>query len=248
MFSEDTRFRHEYKYVEPEVRLLAAQKRLEAFMPKDSHVSEKGFYTIRSLYFDDYYDTYIRENIDGVDEREKWRIRAYDHTDSYISLERKSRKSDLISKSACSISRETFEGILRGKIDIKDDNPPLLNVFYFQMRTRLLHPAVIVEYDRTPFAAPQGNTRITFDRNIRSSSELDALLADRALSSRPVLERGQNLLEVKFDDFLPDHIAHTVEYGRMQRETFSKYFLCRRFTYNGISSSLYSIKQKSIKG
>lgn len=243
MFNEDARYRHEYKYIEPEVRLLAAQKRLEAYMPKDSHVSEKGYYNIRSLYFDDYYDTYLQENIDGVDEREKWRIRVYDHSDSYISLERKSRKSDLISKDACSISRETFEHILKGQTDVKDDNPPLLNVFYVRMRTGMLHPAVIVEYERTPFAAPQGNTRITFDRNIRSSSELDALLADRPLSSRPVLERGQNLMEVKFDEFLPDHIAHTVEYGKMHRETFSKYFLCRKFTYNGVNTSLYSIRQ-----
>ncbi|MCR5747915.1 MAG: polyphosphate polymerase domain-containing protein [Lachnospiraceae bacterium] len=235
MFNEDMNFRHEFKYVEPEVRLKASELRLTSFMKKDSHVSDKGFYSIRSLYFDDYYDSFINENIDGVDSREKWRIRIYDRKSDFISLERKSRKADLISKSSCTINKDIFENILKGKIDIGGDNPPLLNVFYTGMRTKLIRPAIIVEYERTPFIAKEGNTRITFDRNIRSSSELDALLADRELSSRPVLSSGQNLLEVKFDAFLPDHIGHAVETGQMRRSTFSKYYLARKFTNTGLS-------------
>ena len=238
MFDEDRHFRHEFKYVEPEVRLIAAEKPLAAFMKKDAHVGERGFYNIRSLYFDDYDDAFLNDNLSGVDLREKWRIRAYDRSSSFISLERKSRKSDMISKDSCAITPEQFDLILKREIEISDSNPPLLNVFITAMKTRLLHPAVIVEYDRTPFAAKEGNTRVTFDRNIRSSAELDALLADRPLVSRPVLLKGQNLLEVKHDAFLPNHIAHALETGRMKRETFSKYFLARRFSYTGIASSL----------
>ena len=237
MFDEKKHYRHEYKYVEPELRLKAAELRLNAFMKKDPHAGDKGWYSIRSLYFDDYFDSFLTENIDGVDEREKWRIRIYDMSPDFISLERKSRKSDLISKDSCAISSDAFGQIMNGNISVSDGNDPLLNVFIVALKTKALHPAVIVEYERTPFAANEGNTRITFDRNIRSSLELDALLADRALASRPVLETGQNLLEVKYDAFLPDHIGHAVETGHMHRETFSKYYLTRKFNYAGVASS-----------
>ncbi len=242
MFEQDMHYRHEHKYLEPEVRLKAAELRLASFVKKDSHVSDKGFYSIRSLYFDDYYDTFINENLDGTDNREKWRIRIYDRSSDFISLERKSRKADLISKASCRIDAGILDNILHGRMDIRSDNPALLNVFYTGMRTRMIRPAVIVEYERTPFIAKEGNTRITFDRNIRSSPELDALLADRELSARPVLSAGCNLLEVKFDAFLPDHLAHALETGRMQRQTFSKYYLARRFTYNGLTIKNFNIK------
>ena len=128
---------------------------------------------------------------------------------------------------------DTFDSIIAKKAVISAANPPLLNQFIKEITTHLLHPVVIVEYERTPFIAREGNTRITIDRNIRTSSELDAFLEDRILPARPLLMKGHNLLEVKYDQFLPDAIAHTIEHGRMRRETFSKYYLARRFPLNG---------------
>ena len=234
MFDENTHYRHEFKYIEPETRLYPAELRLASFMDKDSHTGDKGFYSIRSLYFDDYFDTYLQDNICGTDEREKWRIRVYDRSSSFISLERKMRKADMIAKESCSISAECFDSLIKGTAAVSDGNAPLLNHFIINSKTRGLHPVVIVEYERTPFTAKEGNTRVTFDRNIRSSSEIDALLADRELSGRPVLEKGQNLLEVKFDGFLPDHIGHVIETGHMHRETFSKYYLARKFSFSAL--------------
>lgn len=235
MFDENTHFRHEFKYAEPEIRLKASELRLSSFVKKDPHAGEKGFYSIRSLYFDDYFDSFLNENISGVDEREKWRIRIYDRSADFISLERKSRKSDLIAKDSCSIDRETYDAILKGKASVSDSNPALLNLFIIGLKAKGLHPVVIVEYERTPFVVQEGNTRVTFDRNIRSSMELDALLSDRELAARPVLEAGKNLLEVKFDAFLPDHIGHALETGHMRRETFSKYYLSREFSFSALS-------------
>ncbi|MBO4890903.1 MAG: polyphosphate polymerase domain-containing protein [Lachnospiraceae bacterium] len=234
MFEDIKKFRHEHKYIEPEINLVGMQQRLGALMKKDPHVSEKGYYSIRSLYFDDYRDRFLNENIDGVDERSKWRIRIYDRSADRISLERKIRKSDLISKQSCVIDICTYEKLLDKTAKIDEDNPPLLNLFIKEIRTSGLHPAVIVEYERTPFVHSSGNTRVTIDRNIRSSSETDAFLEDRQLNARPVLPKGYNLIEVKYDAFLPDQIAHATEHGRMRRETFSKYYLARKFPYNGI--------------
>lgn len=246
MFDEKRHYRHEFKYVQPESRLLPAELRLSSFMSKDKHAGEKGFYSIRSLYFDDYSDSFLEDNIRGTDDREKWRIRIYDRNSGFISLERKMRKADLISKDSCSISEECFRSLLSGKASISGNNHPLLNVFILNVKTKGLHPVIIVEYERTPFIAKEGNTRVTFDRNIRSSSELDALLADRELMSRPVMEKGQNLLEVKFDAFLPDHIGHAIETGHMRRETFSKYYLTRKYAFS--AASRYTVSGGLIQG
>ena len=234
MFEELSSFRHEYKYVEPEINLVSLQSRLRSFMEYDENVTEKGYYNIRSLYFDDYHDSNLFEKIDGVDERTKWRIRIYDRNSSKICLERKTRKTDLISKDLCLIDIEDYHAIMTGRIKTNPDNSRLLNVFVKEMSIHMLRPAVIVEYDRTPFICRNGNTRVTIDRNIRSSSEVDALLADRSLLSRRIMTSGFNLLEVKFDEFLPNYIAHAIEHGHMRSEAFSKYYLARRFSYNGL--------------
>lgn len=235
MFEEVKCFRHEHKYIETKSNLTGIESRLDLLMKKDRHVGGKGFYSIRSLYFDDYSDRFLYENIAGVDERTKWRIRIYDQNDGYISLERKIRKSDLTAKQSCSIDMVTFDRIMARTIGIYPENPPLLNLFIREMKTRSLHPAIIVEYERMPYVCAEGNTRITIDRNIRSSSELASFLEDRPLISRPVLLSGRDLLEVKYDMYLPDQIAHAIEHGRMRRETFSKYYLARKFCYNGIA-------------
>lgn len=68
---------------------------------------------------------------------------------------------------------------------------------------------------------------------------MDAFLTGGALNARPVLPPGQDLLEVKYDDLLPGYIADAIEHGRMRRETFSKYYLARKFPYNGLRSGIY---------
>ena len=234
MYEELTGFRHEHKYVEPGINLISAEMRLAKIMGKDPHVSEKGWYGVRSLYFDDHRDRYFGDSLAGVDEREKWRIRIYDRCSDHIRLECKIRRSDLVLKQSCSIDAVVFGKLTAKTAEISSDNPPLLNRFIGEIRMHALTPAVIVEYDRTPFVCPNGNTRVTLDRNIRSSCETDAFLADRAIASRPVMSVGQDLLEVKFDAFLPDHIAHAIEHGRMRRETFSKYYLARKFPFDGV--------------
>ncbi len=239
MFEELTGYRHEYKYIEPETVLIALEQRLAVIMNKDPHVNKTGDYHIRSLYFDDYDNRFLYENINGVDERQKWRIRIYNGDRSHMVLERKIRKHDLIKKQSCTLDEDFFNGILQKTADITAGTPPLLNMFISEMKMHMLRPAVIVEYERTPFVYHEGNTRVTIDRNIRSSSDFDLFLSDGALNSRSVLQNGQNLIEVKFDMFLPDHIRHTIEHGRMRRETFSKYYLARKFPYKGSQVMLY---------
>ena len=83
-------FRNEWKHeITPADRLVLKQ-RLSLIMKPDSHAVD-GLYHIRSLYFDDIHDTALYEKIDGVNQRDKYRLRYYNGDTSYIVLERKSK-------------------------------------------------------------------------------------------------------------------------------------------------------------
>lgn len=110
--------------------------------------------------------------------------------------------------------------------------PPVLQKLNLLMRTRLMRPKVIVEYDRTPFVEKLGNTRVTFDRNIRSSDAVQSFLEKR-IPGRPIMPAGRQILEVKYDEFLPDYLCRNLQLSRLRQTTFSKYYLCRRYSLSG---------------
>lgn len=60
---------------------------------------------IRSLYFDTPDDKALRDKINGVNIRDKFRIRYYNGDTSFISLE-KSKRNDLCAKAGCQITKE----------------------------------------------------------------------------------------------------------------------------------------------
>lgn len=142
----ENRFRHEFKYLSTLGQLKTIQVRLTGLIPLDPHVGPDGIYNIRSLYFDDYEDRYLKENEAGVDPREKFRIRIYNHSDSRISLELKRKVREKTQKLSCPITKEQCEMLMRGEIpDIGKDAPPVLQKLCLLMRTRLLRPKVIVD-------------------------------------------------------------------------------------------------------
>ena len=221
-------FRHEDKYICSDAELTILRARLDAVMNLDVHTDKTGVYQIRSIYFDDYDDNCWNENDAGNDLRNKWRIRAYNGDSGHIFLENKFRKSGMIHKEQAMISREQMNELLsKGKKpDISCENPRLLNKFIILRETRLFHPVVIVCYERRPYVFGPGNVRVTLDRNIRSSKCFGSFF-DNDIPARPVMQPGMHLLEVKYDDFLPDVIQQVIQMQNMQKVTFSKYYLCR---------------------
>ena len=237
-------FRHEYKYVSPEGLLSSLQRRLSAFMPLDPH-AEGGQYSIRSVYFDDLYDTCFLENEDGADPREKFRIRIYGTSKEHVTLELKRKERGKCLKTACPIPLETCGEILCGKIPrLATDQPYLLKKLICQMQFRALRPVVIVAYERVPFVWRTGNVRVTFDRNIRSSSKISSFF-DEDLPCRPVLPAGVNMMEVKFDELLPDFIDHVLEARVLRQTAFSKYYLCRKFSMSQMISQPHLIHDEA---
>ena len=227
---KSNKFRHELKYQITDAQVAMLQNRIRHLIPMDSHVGQAGTYRIRSLYFDDYEDRCLRENEDGTDPREKFRIRIYNASSQRITLECKRKERGKTHKSACPLTVEQTKLLMAGKIlpDI-GSQPPVLRKLTLQMMTRRMRPVVIVEYDRIPYVYKNGNVRITLDTNITSSSAVERFLEPDILP-RPVLPAGQQLLEVKYDEYLPDFIYRSLMLPNLRQTAFSKYYICRKYT------------------
>lgn len=230
---ENIKYRHELKYQCSEAQLSVIKNRLENIMSFDSHAGN-GQYTIRSMYFDNYANRCYYENENGTDPREKFRIRIYNADSGRISLECKRKERDKTYKTACLISEKEYgELISGGSLQNLEDKPELLRKFTVLMKTQLFKPAVIVEYDRTPYVYRVGNVRVTLDMNIRSSNDFQSFF-DGNIATRQIMPKGQQILEVKYDELLPDFIKEVLQIGDLQRTTFSKYYLCRQHSMEGI--------------
>lgn len=222
-------FRHELKYLITSAQVGMLKSRLTGIAPLDSH-ADGGAYRIRSLYFDDYDDRCFRENEDGTDPREKFRIRIYNSDTSRITLECKRKERGKTLKSACPLTLEQTEHLMDG-IPLRDiaGQPPLLQKLTAQMLTRRMRPVVIVEYDRIPYVYREGNVRITLDTNISSCADVGRFL-EADIPRRPIMPMGQQLLEVKYDAFLPDFLYRSLSLNNLSQTAFSKYYLCRKYT------------------
>lgn len=228
---ENRNYRHEYKYPLTRGQILIEKARIEAIASKDRNVNEKGYYNIRSLYFDDYENSSFFDNENGVDRREKFRIRIYNGSTERISLESKQKVNGKTRKSACLITLSQCRKLMQGNIppDIMPDQNILHKLSYL-MATRLMKPVVIVDYDRIPYVyrVNDANVRVTFDMQITAVGRTDTFL-DKKIYGRGVLSTGNALMEVKFDSFLPDEVHELLQLDHLSASTFSKYYLCRKF-------------------
>lgn len=228
--SNEPKYRHELKYICTAAELAMIQGRIHHLIPLDSHAGENGMYQIRSLYFDDYYDRCYYENENGTDPREKFRIRIYNGKTDKISLELKKKERGKTLKLSCPLTEEQCRMLMRGEVlPDSDEYPPVLQKLLLQMKTAMLRPKIIVEYDRVPYVYKLGNVRITLDKNISSSLAIDRFL-DPTIHKRPIMPAGQHVLEVKFDEFLPDYIYQALQLRNLRQTAFSKFYLCRKFS------------------
>ena len=227
---QEMKFRHELKYVVSGAQLEMLRNRIEHLLPRDRHAGEDGGYAIRSLYFDDYNNRCFYENENGTDPREKFRIRIYNHSTEKITLECKRKERGMTHKDSCRLTVEQTRELMEGRAlpDIAAQ-PPLLQKLTKEMLLRRMRPVVIVSYDRVPYVYKNGNVRVTFDKNIASSKDVGAFLQE-TVPGRPIMPAGRQLLEVKYDEFLPDYIYNNLQLNNLQQTAFSKYYLCRKYS------------------
>ena len=218
-------FRHEWKHEIGWGDLLALRARLRVVMAWDEH-TVNGRYQIRSLYFDNLADKALREKIDGVNSREKFRVRYYNGDTSFILLEKKSKCCGLCSKVQAVLTRREAQAVAAGEPEtLAESTEPLVRELYRKRVTQGLAPKTIVDYTREPFVFAPGNVRVTLDYHIRTglggTDFLDPACVTVPVAGDPVI------LEVKWDAFLPSVIRDAVQVPGTHTSAFSKYAACR---------------------
>ena len=219
--------RHELKYIINKSDYFVLKSRLSALFQRDRHATAHGEYRVRSLYFDDPYDSALLDKINGVDYREKFRIRVYDEDYSFIRLEKKIKRGGMGTKSSTRLTRRQADSILKGDTGwMRSSGDTLLVELYSKMQGNLLRPKTIVEYIREPFVFAPGNVRITLDREIKTGG-----YNLNFFEKPPLLHTNEAfaIAEVKYDRYLPEIVSMAIGMTGRPASAFSKYAVCRKF-------------------
>lgn len=220
-------FRHEVKHEISKSDLLILRQRLKAVMKPDSH-AVNGKYEIRSLYFDNLDDKALREKLDGVFTREKYRIRLYNNDPSMIHLERKFKQGGLGYKNSAVLTPEQAQAIVDGDAGwMSGSTDEVVLGFFARIRNEGLKAKVIVDYTREPFVFGPGNVRVTLDYNIRTGMGCTDFLNPGCVTV-PVRD-APCILEVKWDNYLPDVIRDAIQLDGRGSAAFSKYAASRMY-------------------
>ena len=222
------KYRHELKFVISKEYAEILKYRLSLIMDVDNHSkNDDNTYYIRSLYFDDIYNSAYYEKVDGLEKREKYRIRIYNFDDKFIRLERKEKNRDLTHKEQVEISKKDCVNILKGNYDLIDTSKSkLLEDFIIKQKLHFIKPDVIVDYTRLAYTMDVEDTRITFDENIKSG-RYNQELFDKDIMTYDVLEPNEVVLEVKYNEHIPNVVAQVIMTIPSIRLAVSKFALCK---------------------
>lgn len=224
---KEYKYRHELKFKISNSAAEVLKQKLSLILKKDKNAYySDGSYLIKSLYFDDLDSSSYYEKMDGVLYRKKYRIRIYNNNDEFIRLEKKMKHNTYTAKEQILISKDIYSKILNGKLDEIDSPTGLLEEFIINSKTKHLVPSVIVLYHRTAFTYPISEVRITFDSHIQSGL-YNYDLFDKQVPMYDVSESGKQVLEVKFNEVLPLHIANILNDIPSCKEAVSKFAICR---------------------
>ena len=238
-------YHKELKYIVDDRTLTDVRNRISGLMRPDEH-QQGDHYKIRSLYFDSPALKCYRENLAGISTREKYRIRTYGCNPDELFAEVKIRHRETISKISAQITEDFFASLLsddKGSAmnllshaiehstnEAVGDEKRVLEKYFARYMIDHFKPVVIIDYERSAFVYDICDVRITFDRNVFASTDHTRMF-DANLTGRPALDDGMHILEIKYDEFLPDEIKKVLGGLRLNRCRSSKYVTClNRFT------------------
>ena len=218
-------FRNEKKYLIDNGDAELLKMRLGAMLSSDVNTNTLGIYKVRSIYFDDYWNTAYEDKLNGLPSRSKYRIRVYNDSDSFIHLERKTKRDAYIAKQTADLTRDGAERLINGDYEfLLRDLQPLCQEFYCDCRMKTMKPCVTVDYFRQPYVFGAGDVRITFDMDVQAVL-LNNDLFDANLPAINVLPQGQMILEVKYTGFLPAFMNRVLPARASQAISLSKFVL-----------------------
>lgn len=218
------KYRHEHKYALDYLNYMSLRQKLSHVMHPDAHADSEGKYLITSLYFDNCFDKALKEKLHGVNQREKFRLRYYNDNLETVYLEKKQKINGLCLKNSAPLCYEDCIEIIEGyHSHLIESGIPLVAELGFKMQTQLLRPRSVVRYSREAFTYSPGNVRVTFDSGISTGLSSDWFFQP----FQAPLENSVMIMEVKYDEFLPEIIRHIVQPHCTRLQAFSKYASCR---------------------
>lgn len=223
-FSERQK-RHEIKTLLTYPQYLELRQRALPLLVPDKHMTNPEGYRVQSVYLDDALCSAYREKEGGVQHRNKFRIRAYNGSDSFLVLENKEKIDDRIMKSFLQITRADYDAILAGDFSpLLAYEHPLAREVCALHAARRLRPVVIVEYEREAYVHPLSMVRITFDKAVAAGTNtLD--IFDPKLVSRPIFDRREVILEIKYGEYYPMYLKQLLQ-NNGQKLAISKFVQC----------------------
>ena len=111
------KYRHERKYEISLFDFFSLTHTLRTIMQPDPHADQDGKYLITSLYFDNCFDKALREKRDGLNQREKFRLRYYGSAPEKVFLEKKQKHAGLCLKNAAPLTLAECKLLLAGQRD-----------------------------------------------------------------------------------------------------------------------------------
>lgn len=214
-------FRHEYKFVIPYEEMLSLRQKLDELLTLDRGNS----YIVRSLYLDSYDDKDYYDKLNGEIYRKKIRLRIYDTTSDKVKLEIKAKYDYHQLKESLVISKKDANEIINGNYEflLNYDNEVAEKIYLILKEG--YKPKVIIEYDRLAYITTT-TTRITFDYNIKKSTDFENFFTDN-INYVDLVDGKDVVLEVKFDRFLEPYISKVLEKYISRYQSVSKYMMGR---------------------
>ncbi len=223
--------RHELKFFITPLEYQVLSRVLDRTLQRDPNGDENNEYHIRSLYFDTFFNDALIDKLDGVKNRDKYRIRIYNYSDRFIRMECKTKVGSMISKRSTAIPRLLADQLIAGDpTGLERTRSGLLRDVYREMKLHLLHPVVIVDYVREAYLHPAEEVRITFDKQLHTGLGSVDMFNPYVPTISP-FDHNEMILEVKFNRCLPPYIRDILcsHVHSAQNSAISKYVWCRRF-------------------
>jgi hypothetical protein len=221
--------RYEFKYLAPLSQLSILEDMFSPWLDPDPHGdADTGRYTVHSIYFDTPDLRFYREKVEGIMNRFKLRMRGYENgvPGSNVFFEIKRKNNMVISKTRHAAPVSDVENIIGENAQRDGNTDTALSAFLYHMDALSLSPSALIRYDRTAFVDPSGGSvRVTFDTSLRTKARPTITELYSTDDIRDVME-DQLILEVKFENDMPQWLEDVMDRLALQRTSVSKYANC----------------------
>ncbi len=200
-------------------------ERIAPYIRSDPHNSADGFYRVVSLYYDSPDFVCFVEKLDGIKFRRKMRIRLYNECDDEAFLEIKQRIDRTIQKRRV---KDNLNDIMK-YLDPKNGDERIMipdRVYgeaLFLVHTMQMEPKIMVSYNREAyFSIYEPGLRITVDKNLRYRKYRGEFTFHSG-GERFFFPPYEVILEVKFNDVIPDWLCSCLNSFNLVQSRISKY-------------------------